>query len=306
MGVTGPGFNLRLEEIGRQLRAGWASIEQSRVLLARAVQTRRLPNETELAGEEERQRVDARLWRKTEAALAGEVLGLAQAIARHKLAFDRRDQPNRMERLLGQFSRSRMRRLTTRRWARLESFDALGTMMRHADALHGLLTAARERLQEERRHCESDLVELARHRGEMLRPLVDDPSAASRAEAVGLVEDGLRLYGALAKTLNRRVARCNTLLHKLAVETEEVLILYRVLADVSGQGSVAQTELRRLPHLREVEERFSSGRLIGADLDPLRERADAEFHAAFSEHAPSPAAAELPKKAPAAPSNPSA
>ncbi|RWX78681.1 hypothetical protein EPK99_08790 [Neorhizobium lilium] len=298
-----PGFNQKLAEIGRHLTAMRASVEASRSVLSQAVQQRRLPEDEVLAAEEQRQRDDAGRWRNTEGALAAEVAMLGEAAARHKLAFDRRDQPTGMERLLGRFSRAAMRKRTVRRWLRLDSFDRLGAMMRQADALYGLLSAERQHLLEERHGCESDLVQLAQQRADMLQQLEMEPGAAARAEAVGLVEDTLRLFGTLATALNDRVASCNVLLHKLAVETEEILILYRVLADLGAQGPAAEADLARLPHLREAHERFRSGRLIGLDLDRLREKADAGFFLKFPAHAPARSGSETASGSPVSSGN---
>ncbi len=284
--MAAAGLNVRFAEISRQMSVMWAALEPSRRLLLQTVQQRRLPDEESLTAETERQRSDARHWHRTEAAIAAEITTLAAAAAHHKLAFDRRDQPSGVERLIGHVSRAGMRRMTDRRWARLDSFDRLGAMMRQADALHGLLTAARERLREERRLCESDLVDIAQHRPALVRSLEPGADAASHADAVGAVEDAIRLFGALTKALNAKASACNILIHKLGVETEEILILYRVLADVSGETKAAQQELARLVHLSDAANRFSAGRLIGVELDRLRDQADGRFYAMFPKHAP--------------------
>jgi hypothetical protein len=282
--LTRPGFNQIFGEAARQIAAMWPGIGASRALLSQTVNARRLPQEDALSAEAERQTVETRRWRLVEAALAAEVARFAEAARRHKLAFDRRDQPNRMELLIGQFSRARQRRMTDRRWLRLDSFDQLGRMLRHADALYGLLAATRLRLQEERHACEGDLARLAQYRPDLLPPPDDD--AAAFADAVEQVEESLALFGALPQAFNARIASCNALSHKLVVETEEVLILYRVLADVSGQGTAAEAELSRLVHLSDADVRFRNGRLIGRDLDRLREGADAAFFRLFPRHAP--------------------
>jgi hypothetical protein len=298
--VTQPGFNQIFEEAGRRVAEMWASIGVSRALLSQTVTARRLPEDEVLSKEAERQTTDDRRWRKLEAAFAAEVARFAEAAQRHKLAFDRRDQPNGLERLIGHISRGRQRRLTEGRWRRLDSFDELGRMMRKADALYGLLTVIRQRLQDERRGCEGDLARLAQYRPDLLPP--EDEDATAFAEAVDQVEASLGLFGALPTAFNGRIASCNALLHKLMVETEEVLILYRVLADGSGQGATAEAELSRLVHLSEADQRFRDGRLIGRELDRLREDADAGFFRLFPRHAPPdsvpvPAAPETPPQA---------
>ncbi len=279
-----PGFNQIFGEAARQIAGMWPNISASRALLSQTVNARELPQEDALSAETERQTVETRRWRLVEAALAAEVARFAEAARRHKLAFDRRDQPNRRERLTGFLSAGAMRRMTDRRWRRLDSFDQLGRMLRHADALYGLVAVTRERLQEERHACEGDLARLAQYRPELLPPADED--AAAFVDAVEEVEASLALFGALPKAFNARIAGCNALLHKLVVETEEVLILYRVLADLSRQGVVAEAELSRLVHLGEADARFRSGRLIGRDLDRLREAADAAFFRMFPRHAP--------------------
>ncbi len=285
-GSANTGFNQRHEEIGRQIAAMWSSLGASRTLLSQTIQDRRLPQEEVLDAERERQRSDAHSWRRVAEALAAEMIALADAVQGHRAALDRRDQPSGMERLLGRFSPASQRRLTRRRWERLSSLDSLGRLSRQADALYGLLTTTRQRLQDERRRSESDLVLLAQYRSDLLEHLESAPDAAGRAEAVGTVEDAMRLFGNLAKTMNARVALCSIFLHKLSVETEELLIVYRVVADLYREQPAAETDLSRLAYLEDACDRFRSGRLIGADLDRLRAHADAAFFGAFPAHAP--------------------
>jgi hypothetical protein len=280
------GFNQRHEEVGRQIAAMWSSLGASRTLLSQVVQDRRLPQEEVLDAEQERQRGDAHSWRRVAEALAAEIVALADAVQDHRAALDRRDQPSGVERLIGRFFPASQRRLTRRRWERLSSLDSLGLLSRQADALHGLLTATRQQLQDERRRSESDLVFLAQYRSDLLEQVETAPDAAGRAEAVGVVEDAMRLFGNLAKTTNARVALCSIFLHKLSVETEELLIVYRVVADLYREQPTAETDLARLAYLGDACDRFRRGRLIGADLDRLRTHADAAFFAAFPAHAP--------------------
>lgn len=285
-------FQQTLEEIGRDIAAGQAHLEASAGVLAQAVRDARLPEEEVIAEEAKRHRAAALAWRRAETALAAEVSHLAAKVQIHKSAFDRRDQPNRLERLLGWASKRLMRRSTERRWAKLASFDRLGEMLQQADALCRVTAGQRQALQEARRGLEQDLEQFGSQRAAFLKHMGAEPGAAARAEAMARVEEAARLYEKLARVLNRSIGSCHALLHKLTVETEEMLILYRVIADVLAQQAAAEAALAPLAHLGEAPERFRKGRLIGRDLDRLRAAADDGFFRAFPGFAPVRAPAE--------------
>lgn len=279
-------FQQTLDEIARELAETQANLAISAAVLGKAVQEGRLPDDEVLAEDAKRQRAARTGWRKAETALAAEVAHLAAKVQVHKAAFDRRDQPSRVEMLLGHVSKRLMRQSTERRWAKLSSFERLGEMLRQADALHRVVAEQRQALQEARQRCEQDLQRFAEQRGVFLRHLDLEPDAEAQADAVAKVEEAARLHEKLARALNRGIASCNALLHKLAVETEEMLILYRVIADVIAKQQAAEAELAPLGHLGEALERFRKGRLMGRDLDRLREPADEAFFRAFPGFAP--------------------
>jgi hypothetical protein len=278
MAEAGP-FDQEIERIGGGLIAMRAALDTPAAILHKAAHEQRLGDDEML--ETARQAAEVEERQALEASLASGIAALSEAIERHKIAFDERELPTRFERWLGYLSRPTMQKLVARRWTRVAGLDGAGELLRRADVLCGLLTEERQSLLDRRKSLESDLAQVIDHRAEILQTL-SGPDTPADVEAVNGVERWVALFAALVRRLNDRIATCNVLLHKLSVDTEDLLILYRVLIDVEGQHDHSHVDATHFPHLGDALQRFHDGTLIGRDLERLKQKTNAAFADRFA------------------------
>jgi hypothetical protein len=287
-------FETAIEEITARLEALRAALDGPEAMLAQAARDLRLPDKAKLAAEDARRQADAAERAAVEELLAAQIAAFADRLEDEKRAFEDREMPSRLERFLGYFSRSATRKLVERRWARRGSLDRLQDLLRRADRLSGLLTEERQSLLGKRKSCEGELMQFVDHRPEVMEGMGEHQGAEEQLQAVTLVEDFIRLSNELVQMLNGRVAVCNALLHKLAVDVEDLLILYRVVIEVEGERQGLDVDAQGFTHLGAALDRFRSGMLIGRDLERLRQATDIHFSRWFPAYGPQTAAAEPP------------
>jgi hypothetical protein len=279
-------FETAMEDIGARLEALRAALAAPEAMLAQATRDLRLPGDVEVAAEQARQQSDTGEGAIVEELLAAQIAAFADDLDEEKRAFEERDVPSRPERLLGYFSRSATRRLLERRWSRRGSLGRLDDLLRRADRLSGLLSEERRLLLARRKSLESALAQFVDHRPEVMERMGDHQSADARLQAVTAVEDFIHLSNGLVQMLNRRISICNALLHKLTVDIEDLLILYRVVIELDGERQGLDLTAQGLTHLDPSLDRFRRGMLIGRDLERLRQATDARFFSWFPAYGP--------------------
>ncbi|TDK39061.1 hypothetical protein E2F50_02695 [Rhizobium deserti] len=279
-------FETAVGEVGAKLEALRSALAASETMVIQAARDRQLPDKAALAAEQARQGADADERDAAEQSLAALISAFADRLEEEKRAFEDREVPSRAERLLGYFSRSTTRRLLERRWVRRNSLDRLTDLLRRADRLAGVLSEERRLLLAKHKSLESALAQFVDHRPEVMERLGDYQSAGERLQAVTAVEDFIRLSNALVRMLNRRVAVCNALLHKLTVDVEDLLILYRVVIEVDGKRQGLALDAQGFMHLDASLDRFRRGMLIGRDLERLREATETRFFSWFPTYGP--------------------
>ncbi|MBP2558208.1 hypothetical protein J2857_000959 [Neorhizobium galegae] len=281
-------FDSEIERIGGVLTATRDALGPACILLAETARGLILPDEESLAEEAERLAAEMPERQTIEAAMARLVADLATEIDVSAREFDNRDLPTRLETLIGYMSRAAKHRRQQARWRSPAPLNRLAELLRRADRLAGLVKSERDFLIGRRRESEGDLVTLIDHRPEIVEKLRgEDGTAMTGLDVVGHTEPAIKVFQDLVAGLNARVGTCNILLHKLITDTENLLILYRMVADASRQGD-AGLKPELFPHLAPEVERFSNGMLTLHGLDRRRYRADQ----AFAERFPAEAAGE--------------
>jgi hypothetical protein len=283
-----------IEHIRERLRFMRQALEAPETSLLKAARENRLPDEIPLPPEQERRQEDAEEPLSVEARIAAEIVAFSVAVDLEKTAFELRELPRRAERLLGYVSKAAMRKLVERRWARRASLTRLGELLRRGDMLCGLLTDERDFLLAKRKSFEGGLVQFIDHRQEIVERTLAADANADGPQAASAVEDFIRATEGLVQTLNRRLADCNALLHKLALDTENLLILCRVVIEVDQARGKLDIGADEFPHLGSALERFRSGMLIGPDLERLRQDIDGRFFGRFAGHGAHTAGVEPP------------
>jgi hypothetical protein len=281
-------FDGEIERISGLLAAMRAALGPVSSLLAETVRDLSLPDEEKLAAQAERLTAETPERQAIEAAMARLVADLAAEIGICAREFDDRELPTRFETLIGYVSGAARHRHQQARWRSPVPLNRLAELLRRADLLAGLMRQERDFLIGQRKESEGDLVTLIDHRPEIIEKLRgDDGAAMTGLDVVGRTEPAIKVFQDFVAGLNARVGACNILLHKLTTDTENLLILYRMVADASGHGD-AGLKPELFPHLKPEVERFSSGLLTLHGLDRRRQRADQ----AFAERFPPEAAEE--------------
>ncbi len=258
-------------------------------MLDRAAREDVLPEEAELEGEAERLRREAPERRAAETALARLVAKQAAAISIRKTQFDNRELPTRLEKAIGVLSRSAMLRRQQTRWKSQAPLAQLGELLRRADILAGLLQGERDMLLSRRKESENDLVTFVDHRAEIIDRLRgENGEATTVVDATRRTEHCVDTFQAFLDGLNASVGTCHVLLHKLATDTEDLLILYQVVFNAVRRHGDESLKPDAFPNLESQTKRFSDGLLTVHGLDRRRNLADQ----AFAERFPAEAAAE--------------
>ncbi|CDN48750.1 Hypothetical protein RG540_CH25840 [Neorhizobium galegae bv. orientalis str. HAMBI 540] len=292
MRVAAPGnFDSEIERIGNVLAAMRDALGPTGELLAETAQNLALPDEETLAAEAERLTAERPERQAIELATARLVADLAAEIGICAQEFDDREVPTRFETLIGYVSGAAKHRRQRARWRSPAPLNRLAELLRRADLLAGLVRQERDFLIGQRRESESDLVTFIDHRPEITEKLRgEDGVAKTGTDLVGRTEPAIQVFQDFVAGLNARMGTCNILLHKLIGDTENLLILYRVVADAGGRGD-AGLKPELFPHLVPEVERFANGMLTLHGLDRRRHRADQ----AFAERFPAEATGEVAK-----------
>ncbi|CDZ39360.1 Hypothetical protein NGAL_HAMBI1146_33510 [Neorhizobium galegae bv. officinalis] len=281
-------FDGEIERIGGLLAAMRDALGSVSSLLAETSRDLVLPDEERLAAEAVRLTAEVPDRQAVEAAIARLAARLAAEIGICAQEFDDREVPTRFETLIGYVSGAAKYRRQHARWRSPAPLNRLAELLRRADLLAGLVRQERDFLVGQRKESEGDLVTLIDHRPEIIEKLRgEDDAAMTGLDVIGRTEPAIKVFQDFVAGLNARVGTCNILLHKLITDTENLLILYRMVADASGHGD-AGLKPELFPHLAPEVERFSSGLLTLHGLDRRRHRADQ----AFAERFPAAAAGE--------------
>jgi hypothetical protein len=282
-------FDGEIERIAGIFRV-WREAQQPlAAMLDKVAREDRLPDETELEGEADRLRHEAPERRAAETALARLVAKQAAAISIRKAQFDNRELPTRLERAIGFVSRSAMLRRQRRRWESRAPLTQLGELLRRADMLAGLVEGERDLLLSRRRESENDLVTFVDHRTEIIDRLRGENGEAMTAvDATRWTAHCVEIFQTFVNGLNTSAGTCNVLLHKLAADTEDLLILYQVVFNAVRRHGDESLKPDAFPNLKSQMKRFSDGMLTVNGLDRRRNLADQ----AFAERFPAEAAAE--------------
>jgi hypothetical protein len=306
-------FDENMGRFGALVSAMREDVGQSEAMFREAAAQSRIPDGNVIGGEVARQRRIAATWAPAEAILAEEVLALGAALGEIRTAFDNREMPSRMDGVIGFLSKSAVRKRQKRRFERRVNPQHLAGLLARADHLQGAVFEERGFLSDRRRVLEGLLTELAAHRPELVRSFTGQDergqSAAGREkaatgpapqvggqdgkskdtfekDAVGVMS-GLdavaateRLVGAglsLSRMLNAQVVALDTVSHKLQLDAEEFLILYRALAEIDGDGDRALPDDGALPNLADAVERYRNNRLVAPGEGRRRRIVDHAF-----------------------------
>lgn len=284
-------FDSEIERIGGLLTGMREALGEVGALLAETARDFNLPDEERLAAQADRLTAAMPERQAIEAAMARLVANLSDEIGICARQFDDREVPTRFETLIGYVSGAARHRRQQARWRSPAPLDRLGELLRRADLLAGLIRRERDFLIGQRRESEGDLITFVDHRPEMAEKLRGgDGAAMTGMEVIGRTEPAIKVFQDFVTGLNAKAGNCNILLHKLMADTENLLILYRVVADAGGRGD-AGLKPGLYPHLVPEIERFTSGMLTLHGLDRRRDRADQ----AFAERFPAEAAGEAVK-----------
>lgn len=263
------------------------------VMLAETADKSTLPADDWLAGEEARLAVEVPERRTAETALARLVSGLANDIAFRKTEFDNREQPTRVEWLIGYLSKAAMRRRMVKRAASPAVLAHLEKLLVRGDALAGLLESERTALLAARKEGEGDLATLIDHRSDIIKALRGEGGdGMTGVEATANAERAVSAFDRFVTELNTRIAACNVLRHKLIADMEDLLILYQVVFDALRRNDSVSFDHDRFPHLKLEVERFAQGMLTMQGFSARRQKADLAFHERFPEVAATDAAGE--------------
>lgn len=283
-------FDSEIERIGNVLTAMREALGPISTLLAETARDLALPDEERLTAGAARLTAEMPERQAVEAAIARLVASLAAEIGICAREFDDREVPTRFETLVGYVSGAAKHRRQQARWRSPAPLYRLAELLRRADLLVGLVRQERDFLIGQRKESEGDLVTCIDHRPEITETLRgEDGTAMTGMDIVGRTEPAIKVFQDFVAGLNARVGTCNILLHKLMTDTENLLILYRVVADGGGRGD-AGLKPEFFPHLVPEVERFANGMLTLHGLDRRRDRADQSFAERFPAEAAGEAA----------------
>ena len=140
---------------------------------------------------------------------------------------------------------------------------------------------------------EAELLAFIELRPELLATLKsEDGEALAAIEAVHRVEDFIGLFQAFVDGLNARAIACNVLIHKLSADTEDLLILNRLVFDSLRLYGIEDVKAGAFPHLGREVDLYVAGMLTSHGLDDRRQRADQAFAERFPAEAADASAAK--------------
>ncbi len=101
------------------------------------------------------------------------------------------------------------------------------------------------------------------------------------------------MFQTFVDRLNGRIAGCNALIRKLAVDTEERLVIYQAQVDTDRPGMKARIKPELFPNIAASIALFEKGMLVPQDLVQRKSRADQDFARKFPVYADEPSDAPL-------------
>lgn len=300
------GFEENIRRLGTFGETVREELEQGETVFGAVLAAGRMPDGETLGREAERQRRLFAAWASAEAIFVDEVSALGEALGSVRMAIDQRETPSRLDQAFGFLSKSTMRRLQKRRFERRVNPGRLAGLLRRADLLLGIVAGERAFLAGKRKVFEDILTGLSAQRPALVRSLVAEegggqtpvskpvlkivrptdppadraesgPHVMSRLEAVSVIERLISAGLSLCGFLNSQVTALDTLSHKLQLDAEEILILYRALAEIDGDGGRKLPAGDELAHLSEAVGRYRNNRLVAPDEGRRRKVVDHAF-----------------------------
>ncbi|KQV30729.1 hypothetical protein ASC97_21045 [Rhizobium sp. Root1203] len=90
------------------------------------------------------------------------------------------------------------------------------------------------------------------------------------------------IFQLLVDSLNGHVGRCNALMRKLTIDTEERLLIYEAQVDTDIPGSKVQISTELFPNIADAIVLFERNMLLPLELEQRKRTADAAFDKKFS------------------------
>lgn len=196
-------------------------------------------------------------------------------------AFERRDLPTRYERYLSIFSRGAAKRARNVRLAAF-SRQEVEECVAGFDALLGLLSEHRGFLLDRRSKAETELARLLQGREGALEVLLRPEEAGrSRPEAVAALERFVGLFQDLVDAVNSSIGGVNTLINKVTIETERLLVLRHAMAPAIGAPLGAEGTSAERPHIAGIQILLEMGMLSMSEIERRRRPIDESFESRF-------------------------
>jgi hypothetical protein len=95
------------------------------------------------------------------------------------------------------------------------------------------------------------------------------------------------IFQLLVDCLNAQVGKCNTLMRKLMIDTEERLLIYQAQVDTDIPGSKVQISSELFPNIADAIVLFEREMLLPQEIEHRKRAADAQFGERFAAFAPS-------------------
>ena len=233
---------------------------------------------------------------EAEIALARLIASLASGTEVCAEQFDRREMPDRMEKVIGFFSKLRMRQATEKRWRKLGLAEQVAAYLGQSDLLFGLVREQRAFLVAMRRAVESDLVQVISHRKQMIAGLEAENNEAVAAQSA--VEDFIDFFHVFFNMLNDQIAAMNAMLNKLTIDSERRILLLDAFEGAMRVGRIDGAAIYRMPaapcsrllagpaeqpHLAPLYDLFDKDILSLNETERRRGAVDEAFFARFDE-----------------------
>jgi hypothetical protein len=269
-------FHDEISRISTSFQAMRSELDTAEAMLSQGLSDRRVPDVADLEGEAERQARVATLRDALEADLAKAVGAFGDAVKKLRQSFDGYAEPAGIKRVLGWTAKWSAPRPGQGR----SGSDPLTDLLEVAQAFHTLLDKERAALITSRHRFEMGLLDMAGHRDELLRGLMNED--LSRPEAVGRTEGLLRLLNGMTDRMNAGVMTLNILRHKLLFDTGDLLAVHRALwqREPPLQGLV--------PYVVPAAGRFAESALLAGGAGQARRVAQQAFADRFLPKEPDP------------------
>jgi hypothetical protein len=269
-------FHDEISRISTSFQAMRSELDTAEAMLSRGLADRRVPDVADLEGEAERQARVATLRDALEADLAKAIGAFGDAVRKRRQSFDGHAEPAGIKRVLGWTAKWSAPRPGQGR----SGSDPLTDLLEVAQAFHTLLDKERAALITSRHRFEMGLLDMAGHRDDLLRGLMNED--LSKPEAVGRTEGLLRLLNGMTDHMNASVMTLNILRHKLLFDTGDLLAVHRALwqREPPLQGLA--------PYVVPASGRFAESALLAGGAGQARRVAQQAFADRFLPKEPDP------------------